>query len=425
MASRLRKGLTAIFLAATLGGGVAVMTAQLPPNDSQAVAASMAQPQSAPEAPYVYSGQIAPYESRALTAGEARLAQNLFGDQLDVSAVRLHFFSEARKSGVADVAGQSRRDIEVYGRANASADFSGEAGDKYGAFVFELTELWQNQTGGKLTLGEPAESGYPLDEDFAFKDYGQLQQPQIMEDYARRFLHPDRKSHWLAQQSGDNSESDPLLQALVENQFPAAKNARLAFANVDVQPLTAGEAALLKGIFGDTIDTAVIRKNFHPQDYKDIVGSINSSKYADFWGAAQKSADFSVEKDPDVFGTFVHELAHVWQNQTDSQYTRADYPMLTKDKYRYALGKPFTAYTSEQQAAIIEDYARRFLHPTRSWTYLDGIVKDAAAMDAQLQKVVEDQFPGAKTFRETYERTHPAKAPVPVAGARSAAPGRS
>lgn len=430
--SKLRKGLTAIFASAVLVTGVSVglqgqsQNDNTPPFSPAPITQTIPiQPAPVPqmvEAPYAYSGEVAPYHSRHLTAGERETVAKIFGDQLNADSIRVHFFKDERpglRSGALD---ENTKDIEFYGEKNASADFSRDKGGNFGSFVYELTRLWQNETNGKYTLGEKTALNYKLDDDTAFVDYGATQQAKMMEDYARRFLHPDRKSFWREGQP-DNSETDPQLEATVEEQFPAATAAREAFANVEVRMLTEGEARILKGIFGETINIDSIRANMHPQGYDDIVGSVDSGKVAaDFWGPENSSKDFSTEKNAYKFGTFIHELTHVWQNQNNRAYTN-DTPPTAKDKYAYALSSKssFRDYRVEQQAAIIEDYARRFLHPSKSFTYLDEAYKDAESMSGLLKKVVETEFPGAKKLREEFELQNAPKAsPVPVAAYKPA-----
>lgn len=408
-ASKLRKGLTAIFMTAVMGGALVIgIQSHTPQNDNLPASAPVTQtiPHDTVDAPYAYSGQVAPYQSRHLTAGEEKLVKSLFGADADTGSIRLHFFKDARKGQVSDVINGNKSDIEIYGLKNAADDYSVASASNFGTFVYEMTRLWQNRTGNAYTLGNPSYSGYPLSSEYVFQSYGQIQQAQIMEDYALRFLHPDRQSYWLPSEYGDDkSDTDPFLQDLVEGQFPSATEARLAFAHVEVRGLTTGEAALLRGIFGSQLDTAGIRLNLHPQDYSDIVGSVEADAVADFWGPANHSKDYSREKDGEKFGTFIHELTHNWQRQTNWKFT-LDIEDKDKDKYSYPLNAKyrFTEYTTEQQAAIIEDYARRFLHPSHSHTYLNKTYKNPNAYDNLLIKVVEDQFPDARQLREQYKR---------------------
>lgn len=408
-ASKLRKGLTTIFMTAVMGGALVIgIQSHTPHNDNLPTPAPITQtiPRDTVDTPYAHSGQIAPYQSRHLTAGEVKLVKSLFGADAETDSIRLHFFKDARKGQVSDVINGNKSDIEIYGPKNASDDYSAATASNFGTFVYEMARLWQNRTGNAYTLGNPTYSGYPLSSEYVFQSYGQIQQAQIMEDYALRFLHPDRQSYWLPNEYGDDkSDTDPFLQSLVEGQFPSARDARIAFENIEERALTTGEARMIRGIFGSQIDTANLRLRLHPQDYSDIVGSVGADAVADFWGPDNHSKDYSLEKDADKFGTFIHEVTHNWQRQTDWQFT-LDIEDKDKDKYSYPLNAKykFPEYTTEQQAAIIEDYARRFLHPSHSHTYLNKTYTNPNAYDSLLIKVVEDQFPGARQLREQYQR---------------------
>ena len=423
----LLKGLSAIFCGAALMLGMAGCDSRkdhaAPPPDPAPISQTVPVPEppvrlapvqvARPQAPTVCADyrQAANYNGRALTPGETELAQALFGDKLDLSCLRLDFFPARARGGPMEVAAGEKYNAEFYGKTYASDDFSREGRAKFGGFVAALTYLWQNQHPDQA-IGEDEEPYYPLDSQYSFVSYSWQQQASIMEDYALRFLHPSRRSRWLPHDyGGDRADTDPCLQALVENYFPAAKAAREAFAQVETRGLTPGEEALIRSIFGDAINTAGLTANFHPESYTDIAASVESDNNADFWGKESRSDDFS--KDTDVFrwGTFIHEFTHVWQFQTSWKYTVDDShaPEDVNDpdaryKYRLEAKSKFTDYAIEQQAAIVEDYARRFLHPTRSWNRLSEVygLKGAAAKDALLIKVVEDQFPAAKQTRLDY-----------------------
>ncbi len=405
MSSGLQKGLTAIFLAATMGIGALVLLDSTPEQDNTPAPPPVTQPvvTAAPDGTYVVKGA---YASRGLTQGETQLTQKLFGNRIDTTKVKLQFFENGPPKLVSDVAKGDTTNILIYGRKNASDDYSRDQAGNFGTFVYEMTHIWQNQTEGAYTRGNPENSGYPLSSRWGFSDYGAIQQSQIMEDYARRFLHPDRRSAWLPNEYGsDRSDTDPFLKALVENQFPEAQQARVDSAGIAVRGLTASEAVLLKGIFGGQINTGAIRLNLDPQGYSDIVGSVSSPDAADFWGPKNHSQEYTREDNGDLFGTFVHELTHNWQKQNDYRYT--NYRFVPKDdKYLYPLDAKykFTDYGTEQQAAMIEDYARRFLHPSKSFTYLRKEYNDPESKASLLAWMVESQFPQARQLRENYER---------------------
>jgi len=121
------------------------------------------------------------------------------------------------------------------------------------------------------------------------------------------------------------------------------------------RPLTPGECALARSVFGAALDPAPVRVrrcrffpfqpvgtvmapmghiHFHPQngDYRD---------------------DFSTAP-LGLQGLFIHELVHVWQTQ---QHGRFYLPLMRHPFCRYGYtfepGKPFTAYGIEQQAELV------------------------------------------------------------------------
>lgn len=416
---KLRNGLSVVFLVALGGIGASNLYDRLtreddnqPPTPPPATQPT-AQPVAAPPVviaipPAANDGiQLAPgaYAARRITAGEQQLVRRLFGTAVDASQVKFQFFPEPPDNRVADVTPGSTDTINIYGKDIAAKDYSREGADNFGTFVYEMTELWQNQTGGKFTRGNAGTSGYELDSRYGFQSYGRIQQSQIMEDYARRFLHPDRKSLWLNEAYGDRMDTDPYLQRLVERQFPTAKQARADFANVEIRAMTPAETALIKGIFAGQIDTASIKLYLHPEKYDDAVGSVASSRAADFWGTDHHSGDYTKGNDAENFGTFVHELTHVWQNQTNDRFTSSYVPEGNKYLYPLEAKYKFTDYGTEQQAAMVEDYARRFLHPSKSFTWLGEVYDDPESKAALLMKTVETQFPAAKQLRLNYERT--------------------
>ncbi|TAL28335.1 MAG: hypothetical protein EPN97_14825 [Alphaproteobacteria bacterium] len=421
------KRLTAIFFSAAMVIGMGgcnpfaeEQKTPAPVTVAQTMPAPPPQPvaQAKPPAPVCEADTFtAQHTTRELTAGEAAIVKDLFGGMLKTDCVRMNFFNN-KKNGTANVAAGEKYQAEFYGKDGASADFSQEKdARKFGLFIRHMTYLWQNQTEGKLTFGEVNEMLYPLEPQYVFASYSRLQQAAIMEDYALRFLHHTRKSRWLVQVSGgDKSNTDPRLQALVEGTFASAKTLRAAFANIESRDLTTGEEALLRAIFGTALNTTGLKQSFHPESYKDIVGSASSGAAAEYWGPSQKSADFSKERDADRFGTFIHENLHVWQFQTRWRYSprfeedEIEDPKDPEKAYRYPLDAKFkfTDYGVEQQAAIIEDYARYYLHPGKTLWYLPKVYGWGAPLQARLpllQKVVENQFPSAKAARESFERT--------------------
>jgi hypothetical protein len=387
-----------------------------PPQDDVEVTQPVEQqkPHAAPEPEQLsqYFSKLAgkPDISRELTPGEAKLARSIFGDKLDLRGMRVHEFNKEQRNLASDVGAGETKNIEFYGKRYYAEDFSKAANrNVFGSFMHEMMQIYQNQTG--IRHGDVEGFNYPLGSQWRFTDYGPEQQRAIVEDYAMRFLHPDRASHWTRMDYTDKSDTDPFLIRLVEDQFPAARAARIAFQNIDSRPMTPGEAEIIKGIFGDQIDVSIVRQNIHPQSYDDIAGTATSSRDANYWGPRYGSKDYSKEKNPEKFGTFVHENTHVWQFQTNWRYSPGrdgvyKYPLESKWK--------FTDYTHEQQAAMVEDYALYYLHPSKEMRWLPQVYSGRELREKlpMLKSMVENQFPGAKKLREAYEAKQTTRAQV-------------
>jgi hypothetical protein len=121
------------------------------------------------------------------------------------------------------------------------------------------------------------------------------------------------------------------------------------------RPLTVGEIALARSIFGDAIDYSRVRMlkgkwwPLHPRNAAMAPsGHIYFHPYAGGW-----SDDFAREP-LGRQGFFIHEMTHVWQAQKAGRF----YLILMRHpfcRYSYALkpGKPFERYGLEQQAEIV------------------------------------------------------------------------
>jgi hypothetical protein len=121
------------------------------------------------------------------------------------------------------------------------------------------------------------------------------------------------------------------------------------------RPLTPGEIALARSVFGDAIDYSRVRLvkgkwwPFHPRNAAmapmgDIYFHPENHVFSD---------DFS--KEPlgrQAF--FIHEMTHVWQTQKGGRFYL---PLMRHPfcRYDYELkpGKPFSRYGLEQQAEIV------------------------------------------------------------------------
>ena len=126
------------------------------------------------------------------------------------------------------------------------------------------------------------------------------------------------------------------------------------------RPLTSGEIALARSIFGNAIEYGRVRmipRKWWPFQPRDVamapMGSIHFHPESDLW-----SQDFACEP-LHKQGLFIHELTHVWQTQTRGLFYL---PLMRHPfcRYGYELreGRPFCDYGLEQQAEIVR---HRFL----------------------------------------------------------------
>ena len=126
------------------------------------------------------------------------------------------------------------------------------------------------------------------------------------------------------------------------------------------RPLTPGEIALARSMFGDAIDygrVRMMRRKWWPFQPKSVVmaptGNIHFHPQSSLW-----SEDFSSER-LSLQGLFIHEMTHVWQAQARGRFylPLMRHPFCRYD-YRLTEGRPFERYGLEQQAEIIR---HRFL----------------------------------------------------------------
>lgn len=123
---------------------------------------------------------------RVLTGGERALAREVFGEALDLDAIRLapspwpfdRAFTAGRWVG---------RDWIVWPHRTLTPDLSTERVGLQAVLIHELTHVWQAQRGvglilGKLRAGDgPAAYAYPLGGDCAWESLNIEQQAMIVE----------------------------------------------------------------------------------------------------------------------------------------------------------------------------------------------------------------------------------------------------
>ncbi len=331
--------------------------------------------------------------TRNLTAGEARLIAQLFGNTVDLSALRISFHSESAHSG-----NDGTLTLHIHDPRLLSADYSSEENAfLFGSFINQVTALAQQQAGSAWVADNRTDGNlYELD-GRAFSAYNRAQQRAIVEDYALRFLHSSRQSYWLHRvYGGDKSITDPYLITAVEGAFPTATAARKNNERMILRGLTDGEKEIVRAIFGNQFNTDVVWVHLSPLSYTDVAGAVASSTEVYFYGY-NRSLDYSKE-DTGKLSTFIHEMVHIWQFQTERRYT-----VVVNDIYKYKIeaGDRYESFNIEQQAAMMEDYFLYFTRPDKKTRWLAQSY-DRAEVEQRMQYViaaVEGFLPGARVLR--------------------------
>jgi hypothetical protein len=157
------------------------------------------------------------------------------------------------------------------------------------------------------------------------------------------------------------------------------------------RPLTEGEIALARSIFGSAINYAPVRVRTRKWAFFQPRGIVmapmghlhfhpGSELYCDDFScppAASRSAQMQAQ------GLFLHEMTHVWQAQTRGRW----YLVLMRHpfaRYDYALkpGWPLTRYGLEQQAEIVRHY----------WLIREGVAVAGAPPLAAYRAIMPDSF---------------------------------
>jgi len=151
------------------------------------------------------------------------------------------------------------------------------------------------------------------------------------------------------------------------------------------RPLTPGEIALARSVFGDAIDYSKVtirRRKFFPFQPRKITMAPRGHLHFHPLGEAycDDFAQVSVIRQ----GLFIHEMVHVWQSQTKGSWWLV-FNRMPWARYDYSLkpGWPLERYGIEQQAEIV-----KHAFWLRRGVKVAG-VPDAAAYDLLVR------FPGA------------------------------
>lgn len=193
------------------------------------------------------------------------------------------------------------------------------------------------------------------------------------------------------------------------------------------RPLTSGEVALAKSVFGDSVDYSAVKISdgkfvgFHPEG---TAMAPNGNLY--MYGCYH--ADYSQESVM-TQSLFIHEMTHVWQYQNKILAPIAEAVKLNiKHKFNYTAAYNYTLdgkkdlldYNMEQQASIVQDYFALKNDPKSVlWSNCDNdeCAKDRLPLyEKTLAKFIADQsyakqaqFPSARA-----KKTH--RTPPPPSG---------
>jgi hypothetical protein len=123
----------------------------------------------------------------------------------------------------------------------------------------------------------------------------------------------------------------------------------------DGRPLTAGEIALCRPLFGDAIDydrVRVHRRAWWPLQPRNVVMAPDGHVWCHARGSVWQ-ADFA-RAGLGLQALFVHEMTHVWQAQRGGRWflPLARHPFC-RYRYRFDTARPFERYGLEQQAEIV------------------------------------------------------------------------
>lgn len=168
------------------------------------------------------------------------------------------------------------------------------------------------------------------------------------------------------------------------------------------RPLSEGEKKLLHTLFGADAPVDDLQFAFDRGTANDNAGNSDDGKIH-VQDPRLFSRDYSAEADPYLFGYFVNRMTGEMQRlkgdswQADANGSGSFYTVGGE-------GYSFASYGREQQRAIMEDYALRFLHPTRQSYWLSRMYGgDRSITDPYLITTVEKAFPSATKGRTDYQ----------------------
>ena len=341
-----------------------------------------------------------PYETRDITDGEKKLIAKYYGSDINIQNTKIYAYKTAHDERPADAGGTDEKSIRFFGADNYSADYSQETdAKKVNAFLFATHRLWQNSVGTQHSANIDSSTTYPLDFKIDYDDLGPYQQAAAFADYVTRFTHPSH-SYFLgqAEYGVNNCKTHSYLADLIEPRFPILKWQRYFLEAPTTRYLTENEKKLTHELFAGQIDTSIICIHMSRIECSDRAAHASKHNLITYFanndGAAQMD-DFTNSDNAFVLGSFAHELTHIWQFQTARAHTNEHF-VNEPDKYAYPIDNEkflFAHYSVEQQAAIMEDYAR---------VYIYGLESRQAKDTDGLRILVEKHFPHLQKVRQTH-----------------------
>jgi len=186
------------------------------------------------------------------------------------------------------------------------------------------------------------------------------------------------------------------------------------------RPLTAGEIALARGVFGASIDYSTVTitpdkfLGFHPE------GTAMAPDGNLYMHGCYKD-DYAAES---TYGQalFIHEMTHVWQFQNKILQPVAEAVKLNlKLKFDYAAAYPYTLdakkdlldYNMEQQASIVQDYfSLKADGYSTGFEMCQNIISDTAKLDLY-EKVLANFIKNPGYGRNSHFPLFPGRKPKP------------
>lgn len=202
-------------------------------------------------------------------------------------------------------------------------------------------------------------------------------------------------------------------ETTVQSEFEAANEAvRLAWQRereswgvmpYHQRPLTLGEQQMLHRMLGPDVNLNEMQVLAYPYmpAYIYAAEQWRENRNTLMIGVDSYSQDYSKEKDVDKYGAFIEQIVLLRQTREGMSWPeQANVMDETLYDYDLDINRRLSGYERFQQAAMIADYAQRFLHPTHN-----GV--GSCAADDVLALTVEREFNSAAVYRDMLPEDRP------------------